>query len=71
MSHQIFTQTALVIRVALSETEDTGQRAAIAGIARNLADAFKSDNAAFRYDKFFAACGLDMFGELLPNRVNH
>jgi hypothetical protein len=34
-------------------------RAAIAKTARKLADAFKNDNRNFRYDKFFAACGLD------------
>ena len=36
----------------------------IAALARDLAREFKRDNHNFRYDVFFAACGLDSFGEL-------
>ena len=30
--------------------------------ARNLSDRFKAHNSHFRYDHFFAACGLDKWG---------
>lgn len=36
----------------------------VADVARSLADKFKRDNPKFRYDKFFEACGLDVYGEL-------
>jgi hypothetical protein len=44
MSRKIYAQTALAIRATL---------------ARCLADMFKKDNPAFRYDRFFTAAGLD------------
>lgn len=36
----------------------------VAGIARELADYFKSNNPSFRYDFFYEACGLDEWGEV-------
>jgi hypothetical protein len=33
-------------------------------VARNLADFLKEDNSGFRYDTFYKACGLDMYGEV-------
>ena len=62
-------QTALIIRAALWGADDTGTRAAITDLARQLADMFKADDAAFRYDRFLAACGLDNWGEPTRNPV--
>jgi hypothetical protein len=45
--------------------------AAVAKVARKLAHAFKNSNREFRYDKFFAACGLDSWGELTPHPVSN
>lgn len=36
----------------------------VATMARELADVFKANNPRFRYDTFFAACGLDEWGEV-------
>ncbi len=32
-----------------------------------MIEGFKADNPAFSYDWFFGACGLDNWGEPLPN----
>lgn len=63
-SQRVYRQTANIIAAAITEAEDVRTRAAIAEIAKQLADMFKADNAAFRYDKFFPACRLDNWGEL-------
>lgn len=34
----------------------------VAELARKIADTLKADRSQFRYDTFFAACGLDSFG---------
>jgi hypothetical protein len=68
MSRKIYAQTALAIRATLAETEPQ-TRAPVATLARCLADMFKKDNPAFRYDRFFTAAGLDNRGELTPNQV--
>ena len=36
----------------------------VATVARNLADAFKTADAKFRYDYFFDAVGLDKWGHV-------
>jgi hypothetical protein len=41
----------------------------IADVAKQLADMFKHDSREFRYDRFFPACRLGPWGELLPNPV--
>jgi hypothetical protein len=69
MSRKIYAQTALAIRATLGETEPE-TRGPVAALARCLADMFKRENAAFRYDRFFTAAGLDNWGELLPNPVH-
>jgi hypothetical protein len=58
MSRRIYTQTTLAIGATLAETEPE-TRAPVAALARCLADMFKKENAAFRYDRFFTAAGLD------------
>lgn len=40
----------------------TDEKDAVARAVRSVADALKEDNRAFRYDRFFEACGLDSFG---------
>ena len=39
-----------------------GQTVPIDELASEIADMLKGDNSAFRYDKFFRACGLDQYG---------
>ena len=39
-------------------------RQGVAMTASRLADVLQADNPRFRYDRFFAACGLDAYGEL-------
>jgi hypothetical protein len=68
MSRNLYNQTAHIVATALDEASDqSATQAAIATVTRKLADAFKSDNREFCYDKFFHACGLDPWGELLPH----
>ena len=62
---RIYTQTAHIIATAITDAEDIRTKAAIAEIARQLADMFKADSRDFRYDRFFPACRLDNWGELL------
>jgi hypothetical protein len=61
---KIYTQTANIIAAAITNVDDLKVKAAIADVARQLAEMFKRDNSAFRYDRFFPACRLDMLGEL-------
>jgi hypothetical protein len=50
------------IRYALGDGADDRYSLGVAHAARNVADALKASNPRFRYDVFFAACGLDSFG---------
>ena len=63
MSRKDYTKIADIINDNLADTMVESR--AVAGVARELADYFKSDNPSFRYDVFFNACGLDSFGELV------
>lgn len=71
MSRALYRRTAVLIHNVLVD-QDTPQptKAVVADLAKGLADAFKEDNAAFRYDRFFPACGLDNWGELKPSPVH-
>ena len=40
----------------------------VADLANRLADEFKRANSAFRYDTFFAACGLDEYGTYVDKK---
>lgn len=62
MSKSNYVRIADVINDNLADTMVESR--AVAGIARELADYFKSDNPNFRYDTFFDACGLDEWGEV-------
>jgi hypothetical protein len=48
----IYRQTAHIICAALTGADDIKTQAAVADIARQLADMFKADNTEFRYDRF-------------------
>lgn len=63
LSRQDFQAAADTIARAL-RTDNEAARITAAFIARDLADHFKKRNSAFRYDRFFEACGLDSFGYL-------
>lgn len=65
MSRNDYTKIADIINDNLADTMVESR--AIAGVAREMADHFKSDNPNFRYDTFFAACGLDEWGEIHPD----
>lgn len=52
-----------IARILADNMADTHVQArSVAGVARELADYFKSDNISFRYDTFFEACELDEWG---------
>jgi hypothetical protein len=68
-SKRVYVQTANAIAAAPTDASDIKTQAAIADVARQLADIFKHDNREFRYDRWFAAARLDPFGELTPNPV--
>jgi hypothetical protein len=70
MCRNLYRETAHIVATALDDTSDEPAACeAIAKVARKLADAFKTDNPIFRYDKFFGACGLDPWGEVMPNHL--
>lgn len=62
MSRGDYEEIANVINDNLEDTMVESR--AIATMARELADVFKANNPRFRYDTFFAACGLDEWGEV-------
>jgi hypothetical protein len=67
-SRPMWCDVAAIIRRELYDSErDAATRPNIARRARRFADCFKADNPAFSYDWFFGACGLDNWGEPLPN----
>lgn len=45
-------------------------RESVARFARRTADLLKRDRAAFNYEWFFGACGLDHWGETVPETNN-
>lgn len=63
MSRKHYRDVATAIHDAQTIADDA-TRKAIAALARELADRFRRDNAAFRFDRFFEACGLDAFGDM-------
>lgn len=60
MSFKNYTRVAEILNDNLADTNVESR--AVACVARELADYFKWDNPRFRYDKFYAACGLDEWG---------
>lgn len=65
MSRQNYNATAATVKHHLDMYNKLDrERVAIAKLVRDLAADFKADNSAFRYDRFFEACGLDSFGRL-------
>lgn len=63
MSRKHYREFAESFKGALAYTiPGTEAAKAVARTARMIADDCKRDNSAFRYDTFFAACGLDYSG---------
>lgn len=67
MSRKNYRATAEIIKMVVNSAEfmpESGPAVLMtaSSIARALADEFKRDNSAFRYDTFFEAAGLDPFG---------
>lgn len=65
MSKRDYVKIADIINDNLADTMVESR--AVAGVAREMADYFKSDNPSFRYDTFFEACGLDPFGDVISD----
>lgn len=63
MSRRDYAKIADIVNDNLADTMVESR--AVAGVARELADYFKSDNSNFRFDTFFEACGLDPFGDVI------
>lgn len=64
MSRKDYRAAASVIKVELETAPDRTAQHSVSCVARGLADNFKRDNSAFRYDTFYTACGLDYFGKV-------
>ncbi len=64
MTRKNYRASAAVVREHLDDTRDVTARRAVASLARGLALEFKADNAHFRFDTFYAACGLNEWGHL-------
>lgn len=67
-------EIADTVRETLTDVELTDpSRESIAMFCRKAADLLKADCPAFSYEWFFGACGLDSWGELLPDQTigNH
>lgn len=69
MSLELHRDIADAVRSALTDADGVpNSRERIAVFTRRAADLLKADNAAFSYDWFFGACGLDNWGEPMPDR---
>lgn len=60
MSRKHYEAIARILADSMADTQVDAR--SVAGVARELADYFKSDNPSFRYDTFFEACELDEWG---------
>lgn len=62
-SRALYVSVAESVKIDLAQASNPIMVDAIAKCIReSIAPAFKRDNARFRYDTFFVACGLDAFG---------
>lgn len=69
MVRELHREVAEIIRQTLTGGERAHpRREKIAAFSRKAADLFRADDAAFSYEWFFGACGLDNWGELLPEK---
>lgn len=59
---RMYRDVADSIERMVAHAERQADKEVIAHVTRELADCLKRDNRAFRYDKFFEACGLNEFG---------
>jgi len=64
MTRKHYREAAEEISIILNYTSDPVAKAAVADVARSLAAMFKRDNSNFRYDTFYEACGLDLWGNV-------
>jgi hypothetical protein len=69
MVRKLHRDFAEIIRTTLTDPElRHPRREKVAVFSRKAADLFRADDAAFGYEWFFGACGLDNWGELLPDK---
>lgn len=61
-TRKLYTELAKSIQATLIHADPH----AVALVTRAIAIDLKRDNAAFRYDRFFEACGLDAHGQVIP-----
>jgi hypothetical protein len=64
MSRKHYREAAETVREAVEGANTPGGVEAASDIARGLADMFKRDDPKFRYDTFYAACGLNEWGKV-------
>lgn len=74
-SRKIYREVAGALKGRMAEHDprdmiDVAVLEGIAKAARTIADVFKRDNPMFRYDTFYAACGLNEWGHAVPPREN-
>lgn len=65
-SRKLYREVASRLKITLKYAYS---KAAVAEAIRDVAGAFKADNSNFRYDYFYAACGLDSFGEVIKEEA--
>lgn len=65
MTRKHYREVAEVISNNLRFEDAPDGKDAIAGVAQDLAAMFKRDNSNFRYDTFYQACGLDIWGNVV------
>lgn len=69
MVQQLHREMARTIRHLLTDPGVSDHsRELAAAFSRKAADRLKADCPAFSYEWFFGACGLDSWGELLPDQ---
>lgn len=70
MVRQLHREMAETIRRVVTDSGVSDRSRALAtAFSRNAADQLKADCPAFSYEWFFGACGLDNWGELLPDQT--
>lgn len=62
MTRKNYESVARMLKVQLSNTKTRREMELVSLIARNMAWEFSQVNGNFRFDSFYAACGLDPSG---------
>jgi len=64
MTRKHYRMIAEDIRHSITMADSNAATDAISRLARDMAASFKRDNSSFRFDTFYAACGLNEWGNV-------